>query len=150
MARLGASLDDKMSVGFAGDTKEEFEKVYDTIVTSTIYASSVDSYIWIAPAASTVLAAYEVHTGVSTGAGVVDLQKCVSTGDAEIGSTGALDLLSTGFALTGTAGVVQTATLSTESGALSLTAGQRLALDFGGDLTSVTGGVVTVKIRQEA
>jgi len=150
VARLGASLDDRMSVGFAGDTKEEFEKVIFVVDSPTINASSVDEYIFVAPVACTVLSAREVHTGKSTGAGVVDLQKCLSTGNAEIWSTGAIDLLSTGFNLAGANGVVQIATLSTASGVLSLTAGQRLALDLGGDLTSVTGGVVTLSLRQDA
>lgn len=150
MARLGASLDDEISVGIVDNVKDEFEKIIFTVNSTTINANSTGAYIFIAPGACTVLSASEVHTAVSTGDGLVMLEKCTSTGDAEIGSTGSTDLLSTGFDLTAVAGVVQEATLSTASGALSLTAGQRLALDISGDLTSVTGGIVTVSLRQDA
>lgn len=149
MARLGDSLDDNVNVGTAANTIDEFEKVR-FVVTAALDSDSVDRYAFIAIAPCTVTAISEVHTAISTGSGLVTVQKLTSTGDQEIGSTGAVDLMSTGeFDLTATAGVVQTATLSTASGALSLTAGQRIGLDFSGDMTSVAG-TITINLYQDA
>jgi len=147
MARLGASLEDNQSVGIAPDVKDEFEKIIFT-VNSPISSGSVDCYIFVAPVDCTVLSVKECHVTKGS-SGSVMLEKCSSTG--AIGSTGNTDLLKTAINLAATAHTVQTATLSTASGALSLDSGDRIALDFlSTGHASLAGGLITIKLRQDA
>lgn len=149
MARLGDSLDDDISVGISDVVKDEFEKVRGAI-TFTCKSSGTDTYMWIAPQAVLITSIMSVHTASSTGAGVIDVQKCHSTGDAEMGSTGAHDLQSTGFDMTTTGGVVETATLTTTTADLTLASGDRLGLNYGGSFTSVTNTCIVVEYYQMA
>jgi len=148
MARLGASLEDNQSVGIAPDVKDEFEKIIFTVNSPTLSSGSTDCYIFVAPVDCTVLSVKECHVTKGS-SGSVMLEKCSSTG--AIGSTGNTDLLKTAINLAATAHTVQTATLSTSSSALSLDSGDRIALDFlSTGHASLAGGVITIKLRQDA
>lgn len=56
-------------------------------------------------------------------------------------------LQSSTFALDGTANTLQTATLSTNTSTLTLVAGDRLAVDYTGTLTSLAGPCITVYLQ---
>lgn len=102
-------------------------------------ASITDQVVWIAPFACEVFAAYEIHATAAS-AGTVQLVKCTS-GQAITSGT---SLLTTAFDLTSTANTQQAGSLVTDRTKLQLAAGDRLALDFTGSLTSLAGLLVEV------
>lgn len=109
-------------------------------------ASLADQAFFIADRAYNVVRIDEVHSVAGNDAGAVNLQVTKDTGTAAPGA--GTDLLTNnsnaGFDLKGTANTVQNGTLTTTAGALTLAAGNRLAVDFAGILTTLAGVVVTV------
>lgn len=107
-------------------------------------ASLVDQVFFIANQAYKVKAIYEIHTTAGTVAGCTATIKKVISGSTIANGTA---LHSSTIALDGTAETLQTATLSTNTATLTLAAGDRLALDYGGTLTTLAGVVVTVYLQ---
>ena len=148
MARLGDSLDDNINIGNSANTIDEFEKVRFQIISDVLSASSVDHYIYIAPQACVITGVSEIHITAGS-SGTLMLEKCGSTG--AIGSTGNTDLLTSALDLAAAAETVQAATLSTASGALTLAADDRIAIDFvSTGYASLVGSIVTINLYQNA
>jgi hypothetical protein len=104
-------------------------------------ASSVDKTFFVAPRAVRVVGITLRVTAAGTdGSAVSVMTKKVPSGTA-IGS--GTDLMTAALNLKGTANTNQVGALSTTAGALDVAAGNALALDFTGTLTTATG-VVTV------
>lgn len=100
---------------------------------------SVDTHVYIAVRPCTVAAVRAISSTAGGSGAEVVVRKCVSTEAPASGLalTGALDLTGTN--------AVQSATLVPADG-LVLAAGNRLAIDMGGTLTSLVG-VVTIEIE---
>jgi alcohol dehydrogenase YqhD (iron-dependent ADH family) len=95
----------------------------------------VDTTAFIADRAYTVTKVRAVNTIAGTGgAASVDVKKCTGTQAPASGTT----MLTAAFDLTTTANTVTTPTLTTGA-VLTLAAGDRIALDFTGTLTSLVG-----------
>lgn len=114
-----------------------------TNVTCATYAPNItpaatDKVFFIATQALTVTSISEIHTVAAGGASVLQVTKDTAT-DAPGAGT---DLLSTGFDLNGTANTVQTGALVTTA-AITLAAGDRLAVDYANTIQSSAGVVVT-------
>lgn len=116
------------------------------ILTVPINASSVDQNIFIADAAYKVSSVEEAHTVAGNDASPVTavLVKCTGT-QAPSGGTACT---SDTFDLKGTANTVVTGTLSVTASDYTLADGNRLAIDFGGTLTTLAGGVITVMLER--
>jgi hypothetical protein len=110
--------------------------------------SLADQVFFVATRAFTVTGVREVHAAAGNDAGAVNLQVTKDTGTNAPGA--GTDLLTdnsgAGFNLKGTANTVQNGTLTGTAGALDLAAGDRLAVDFAGTLTTLAGVVVTVSL----
>lgn len=108
-------------------------------------AATVDDNIFIADRAYRVRSIAEVHAVAGTDAGAVTLQlrKCTGT---QAPSAGVV-LTTATFDLKSTANTVVTATLTGTTANLMLAAGDRLAADVTGVLTSLAGGVVTIVLE---
>lgn len=111
--------------------------------------SLADAAFFIADRAYTVVAISEVHSVAGNDAGAVNLQV---TKDTSTNAPGAgTDLLTNnsnaGFDMKGTANTVQNGTLTATAASLKLAAGDRLAVDFAGTLTTLAGVVVTVYLE---
>jgi len=106
-------------------------------------AADVAKGIFIAPAACTVISAYEAHGTVAGQAGVLNIEKC-TTGEA----AGAGDVvLATGWDLTSTINTpVSLAALTTD--VVNLVAGDELRLIVtSGVATSLADAVVTISMQ---
>lgn len=116
------------------------------VLTVPINASSVDQNIFIADAAYQVVQVEEAHTVAGNDASPVTavLVKCTGT-QAPSGGTACT---SDTFDLKGTANTVVTGTLSVTASDYTLADGNRLAIDFGGTLTTLAGGVITVVLKR--
>ena len=116
------------------------------VLTVPINASSVDQNIFIADAAYQVVQVEEAHTVAGNDASPVTavLVKCTGT-QAPSGGTACT---SDTFDLKGTANTVVTGTLSVTASYYTLADGNRLAIDFGGTLTTLAGGVITVVLKR--
>lgn len=114
-------------------------------VSYTFGATAVDANFFIAPRALRVISAAFVPTVAGTDASAVtaDIKKCTGTTAPASGTS----VLSATFNLKGTANTVQTATLTSTAADLLLAAGNRLAIDNTGTLTSVVG-TVTVELEE--
>lgn len=126
------------------------EIVGDTITVTyrqSANGSLVDETFFIADRAYQVMAIREVHATAGNDAGAVAAQITKDTGTAAPGA--GTDLLtSTGFNMKATANTVQAGTLVGTAATLLLAAGDRLAIDFNGTLTSLAGVVVTVVLKR--
>ncbi len=107
-------------------------------------ADNVDQFIFTAQRRLKVVGASEVHTVAGTDAGTVtlDLKKC-SSGTAPASGT---SVLAAAFNAKGTAATPQIASLSATEANLILEAGQSLAVDYTGTITSLAGVLVTVDL----
>lgn len=110
--------------------------------------SLADEAFFIADRAYNVDSIREVHSAAGTHSAAVNLQVTKDTGTDAPGA--GTDLVASnagaGFDLKGTANTVQSASLTTGAGALTLAAGDRLSVDYAGVLTTVAGVVVTVML----
>lgn len=113
-----------------------------------------DQAIFIADTDYEVLRADEVHETLGTDAGAVtaDLKKCTGTQAASAGTS----VLGSTFNLKSTINTVQTRKRSVSGtsglaamGTRTLSAGNRLCIDFGGTMTAVTGVCITVWLRRK-
>jgi hypothetical protein len=114
-----------------------------TIVTQIASINeAVDQNIFVADKAYTVTSVTEVHSTAGTDAGAVTaaLMKCTGTQAASAG----VAVTTAAFNLKSTANTSVTATLTATTANKTLAAGDRLALDFTGVQTALTGAVVTV------
>lgn len=111
-------------------------------------ASLADQNFFVAPQACKVLAISEVHAVAGNDAGAVNVQVEKVTGTTAPGA--GINLLTNntnaGFNLKGTANTVQVGALSATASDLVLAAGDRLAVDFAGTLTTLAGVTVTVLV----
>ena len=107
-------------------------------------ASSVDTAFWVAPRAMRVeVINARVTVAGTDGSAVTAVIRKVPSGTAITSGTA---LHSGSIDLKGTANTNQPLTLSTTASVLLLAAGEALAIDFTGTLTSATG-VVTVGLN---
>lgn len=111
--------------------------------------SLADQAFFIANRAYQVVGIREVHSVAGNDAGAVNVQVTKDTGTNAPGA--GTNLLTNnagaGFDLKGTANTPQVGALSTTESDLQLAAGDRLAVDFAGTLTTLAGVVITVSLR---
>lgn len=113
------------------------------VVTRELMAASVDENIFVAPFACKLVRAQEGH-GVAGGSGAqVDVTKCTDTTAPASGTT----MLASVFDLTSTANTVVDKSLSATAADLALAAGDRVALNFGGTLTSLVGSLTLTFVQ---
>lgn len=112
--------------------------------------SLADQIFYIAERAMTITGITEIHkTAGTNGSAVTSVIRKISSGGSATISAGTA-LMTNTFNMKGTANTLQTATLPTnDDGSLNLTtltlaAGDMLAIDFTGTLTTLAGVVVTV------
>lgn len=115
----------------------------EEIIVWQIDASSVDENIFIASDAWNITHIEEVHAVAGTHGDPVTLMVRVCGGTEAPANGDAAQ--SAAFDLKGTANTVQAATL-TET--ITLADGDRIALDYTGNLTELAGGVVTVHMAR--
>lgn len=154
-ADLVLAAGDRLSVDFAGTltavaglvVEVELAPVYDRIeVTFNLAANAslADQAYWTADRDYKILDIAQVHSAAGTDGGGVTLQVTV---DKTTSAPGAgTDTQSSGFNLKSTANTVQWATL-VAARTILVQAGDRLAVDFAGVLTTVAGVVVTVAVE---
>lgn len=109
----------------------------------------VDQNIFIADRALQVTRVDYNHATAGNDAGAVNVQLAKQTGTQAIGSGTNLLTNNTnaGFNCKGTANTVQNGTLTATTASLQLAAGDRLALDFTGTVTTLAGVTVTVQLK---
>lgn len=112
-------------------------------VFSFVDASPADKHVFIAPFDLTIKAIYEVHSTAGSDAGAVTLNLERLQGTEAPGGNGDA-LLATAFNAKATANTVQTGALTATTASLTLSAGDRLGLNYTGTLTALAGVVVTV------
>lgn len=115
----------------------------EEVIVWPINANSVDENIFIAADGWTVTHIEEVHAVAGTDASPVNVCLMVCNGTETPASGDAAQIAA--FDLKGTANTVQAATL-TET--ITLADGDRIALDYTGNLTALAGGVVTVHMAR--
>jgi len=121
------------------------QPLYQSAVYSVdVNASLIDTSFFIANQAYQVMAIYEVHAVACAVASTTAVVKKVLSGSTIANGT---SLMTSTFALDGTAETQQTATLSTNLATLTLAAGDRLAVDFTGTLTTLSGVVIQVMLK---
>lgn len=105
-------------------------------------AALADQNFYIANQAMKVIAIYEIHRVAGNHASAVTsvIKKCGSGQTIAQGTA----LMSSTFNMKGTAQTQQTATLVTNPATLTLAAGDRLAIDYTGTLTTLAGVCVVV------
>lgn len=112
-------------------------------------ASLADQAFFVADRAYNVVAISEVHSVAGTDGGAVNLQvtKDTSTNAPGAGTDLLTNTANAGFDMKGVANTVQAGTLTATAASLKLAAGDRLAVDFAGTLTTLAGVVVTVYLE---
>lgn len=111
------------------------------VYTFSANAGIADQPFFIANQPYVVKKIVQIHATAGTVAGCTCVVKKVPSATTVANGTA---LQSSTFALDGTANTLQTATLATNSGTLTLAAGDRLAVDFTGTLTTLAGVCITV------
>ena len=114
---------------------------------SFVDATPADKHFFIAPFDLTIKQIQEVHSTAGSDAGAVTLQVERLQGTEAPGGNGDA-LLATAFNAKATANTVQAGTLTGTSALLSLSAGDRLGLNYTGTLTALAGVVVTVRYQK--
>ncbi len=115
----------------------------EMVITWPINASSVDENIFIADDAWQVTSIESAHTASST-SGNVSVRKCSATVAPSAGTL----MHSSSIDLNLAANTVQSLTLSTTAADQKLADGDRLALDYEGTMTNLTGGVITIHLKR--
>jgi len=135
---------DYLTVG--GVIVSAYEKI--TIALST-NALCIDQNIFIADRAYQVTRVDYSHATAGTDGSAVNVQLAKQTGTQAIGSGTNLLTNNTnaGFNCKGTINTVQNGTLTATTASLQLAAGDRLALDFAGTVTSLAGVTITVQLK---
>lgn len=158
-ATLRMDPGDRLSLDFAGTTTTlagvclivEFEPLYDrkeVIYELAANGNLIDETFFIADRAYEVILATEVHATAGNDGGNVNVQLVIDKAtDVPGGGTDLISLdTNRGFLLKGAANTVQVATWKDTRFNIML-AGDRLAVDFGGTLTTLAGVEVTVSLR---
>lgn len=135
--------------GASGTTARRVPRYVPIVFSMLANGSLADQAFFIADRAYRVKAISEVHSVAGNDAGAVNLQVVKDTGTAAPGAGTDLltDNANAGFNLKGTANTVQNGTLTGTAASLALAAGDRLAVDFAGTLTTLAGVVVTVMLE---
>jgi len=117
--------------------------------TMLLNADCVDQGFFTADRAYQVMAAYEIHATAGNDAGAVNMQITKDTGTNAPGA--GTDLLTNntnaGFDMKGTANTLQTGTLTGTAASLLLAAGDRLSVDFAGNVATLAGVQVSVVLK---
>lgn len=113
------------------------------VVPVFIDAATVDRNVFTAPFACELVAATEVH-GVASSSGTLQVQKCTGTTAPGSGTP----LLTGTVSLAGAANTVIGASLIATTASKRFAAGDRCAIDIGGTMTNLAGGVVTLVFKQ--
>jgi len=138
---LGVDSNGNLTMG-GGNT---VQPLYQSAVFSfDANAGLVDQNFFIANQAYQVMAIYEIHAVACAVASTTAVVKKCGSGITVANGT---SLMTSTFALDGTAETQQTATLSTNPSTLTLAAGDRLAVDFTGTLTTLSGVVIQVMLK---
>ena len=119
------------------------------IINIPITASSVDTWVFTADAAYTLVSVNENHSVVGSTSAAVAIRKVTANAVAPGASAGAtcIELLNASIDLTATANTTQTATLSSTAGAVNIASGNKIGLDFSGTLTGLVG-VITLEFKR--
>ncbi len=118
-------------------------------VSLPLNANCVDQAIFIADRAYKVESVDEVHAVAGDHASAVSLQvtKDTSTNAPGAGTDLLTNNTNAGFNLKATANTVQNGTLTATEASLTLAVGNRLSLDFAGDVQNLAGVVVTITLK---
>lgn len=136
MAAVNIVQDDDGYMGLQGVDADAGAFIF---CSSEYTASSVDKSFYVLPRACRIVGVTLRVDAAGTDAGAVTVQlRKVPSGTAIASGTA---VLSSTLNLKGTANTNQTGALSTTAGVLDVAAGQALALDFTGVLTSATGTI---------
>lgn len=133
-------------LGYRASARAPLTKLVENIVLAEhIDANTVDKNFFVAHRALRIVSVTEAHAvaGNDVGAVTLAVKKCTATQAPSAGTavhTGTADLK-------GAANTVQTLTLSATPADLTLAAGDRLAIDVTGTLTTLAGGIVVVALR---
>lgn len=135
---------DSLTVGSA--IVSPYEKIEISLAANS---NCIDQNIFIADRAYQVTRVDYSHATAGTDVSAVNLQLAKQTGTQAIGS--GVNLLTNntnaGFDCKGAINTVQNGTLTATTANLQLAAGNRLALDFTGTITSLAGVLVTVQLK---
>ena len=115
----------------------------ETVVTAYLDASTVDGNIFIADDAWVVTSIEAAWTVAST-SGTLMVDKCTGTDAPGAGS----DMLTGTIDMSGTANTVTAGTLHGTAANYTLADGDRIAIDIGGTMTNLAGGVVTIHMKR--
>lgn len=127
--------------GTTGSIPEDYEIVI-AIPTAT---QAVDSIVWSAKAGNSYkFVSASVTFATASSSGTLQVQKCPVGTAAGSGTA----LLTGTMSLAGTAGTTVDGTTITTATSLALAATDRLALDFGGTVTSLVGCYVTLRFKK--
>ncbi len=120
------------------------------IINYNFNASSVDSWVFIADRAYTVVSIKEIHSvaGDDGGAVTMDVRK-VTDGSAPGAAAGATvkEFLSAAFDLKSSANATVTGSLTATAADLNLAAGNKIGINFVGTLATLAGAVVTIELK---
>lgn len=146
---LGTAADKMLMIEPATDSVIGAGDLFDVTYSMLANGSLADQTFYVANQAARVVAIREIHSVAGTDGGAVNLQVVKDAGtDAPGAGTNLLtNNASAGFNLKGTANTVQAGTLDVDA-AVTLAAGDRLAVDFAGTLTTLAGVTVTVTLRK--
>ncbi len=110
----------------------------------------IDQAFYIAPCSMQVVRIDYVHGTAGSDGSAVNLQvrRCQGTETPAQGDALLTNNSSAGFNCKGTAWTVQNGTLTTDTSLLTLSAGDRLALDFAGTVTALVDVTVTVTLQR--
>ncbi len=139
---LGVGVDTSGNFTFGGGAAVQ-PLWQSAVYTFDANAGLADQPFFIANQAYAVKAIYEIHA-VACATAATCVVKKVGSGITVANGT---SLMSSTFLLDGTAETQQTATLSTSPPVLTLAAGDRLAVDYTGTLTTLSGVVIQVMLQ---
>ena len=113
-------------------------------------ADCIDQVFYIAPCSMKVVRIDYIHGTAGSDGSAVNLQvrRCQGTETPTQGDALLTNNSSAGFNCKGTAWTVQNGTLTTDTSVLTLSAGDRLSLDFTGTVTALVDVTVTVTLQR--
>lgn len=117
--------------------------------TMLLNADCIDQAFFIADRAYEVVAAYEIHATAGNDGSAVNAQitKDTSTDAPGAGANLLTNNTNAGFNMKGTANTLQTGTLTATAADLVLAAGDRLSIDYAGNVATLAGVVVIVVLK---
>ncbi len=139
---LGVGVDTSGNVTFGGQLAIKPLRV-PAVYTFETNAGIVDQVFYIANQRMLVTSITEIHRVLGSSTVTAVISKCTSGQTIAQGTT----LMVGSFDLHATAETLQTATLATNPGTLTLQAGDRLAFDITGTTTALAGVEVTVMMQ---